>query len=308
MGATTRTTAAPRRPRTDTSAAAPAGGCEQVDAPEPKPDGGQKAPKAGLDPAKTYDVELRTNCGSFTVRLDQETSPKTAASFVALAKDGFFDGTVFHRIVPDFVIQGGDPTGSGMGGPGYSTRDAPPDDATYTRGVVAMAKTETEPAGHGGQPVLRGHRGRRRPARPTTPSSARWSKGLDVTARDRQARRPPERRRRDAHPDGRDREGHGHRALSAPRPAGQPGPAARSAFMRACLRRPNSVSTPSTAATITSPSSSAPKVPTPPKGSATSLARPNPTATSSTMNATSSRMPARSQRQAGARRAAPPGP
>ena len=95
-------------------------------------------------------MTLRTSCGAFTIRLDQKTSPKTAASFVALAKKGFFDGTVFHRIVPGFVIQGGDPTASGTGGPGYSTRDKPPADAVYTRGVVAMAKTEAEAPGTAG--------------------------------------------------------------------------------------------------------------------------------------------------------------
>ena len=144
--------------------------------PSPSRTAARSAPKAGLDPDKTYDVELRTNCGSFTVRLDQKTSPKTAASFVALARDGFFDGTVFHRIVPDFVIQGGDPTGSGTGGPGYSTRDAPPDDATYTRGVVAMAKTEAEPAGTAGSQfyVVTGADAG---LPPDYASSARWSRG-----------------------------------------------------------------------------------------------------------------------------------
>ena len=127
-------------------------------------------------------MELRTNCGSFTVRLDQETSPKTAASFVALAKDGFFDGTVFHRIVPEFVIQGGDPTGSGTGGPGYSTRDAPPDDAVYTRGVVAMAKTEAEPAGTAGSQfyVVTGADAG---LPPEYAILGKVVKGLDVTAR-----------------------------------------------------------------------------------------------------------------------------
>jgi cyclophilin family peptidyl-prolyl cis-trans isomerase len=91
-----------------------------------------------------------TSCGSFTVTLDQELAPKTSASLVALAKDGYFDDTIFHRVVPGFVIQGGDPTQSGSGGPGYSTVDKPPADAKYTKGVVAMAKTELEPAGTSG--------------------------------------------------------------------------------------------------------------------------------------------------------------
>ncbi len=131
------------------SQAAP-GECARVQAPAPKPDGGQKKPTEKLAAAKTYEVDIKTNCGAFTIRLDQKTSPATAASFVSLARTGFFDGTIFHRIVPGFVIQGGDPTGSGMGGPGYSTVDEPPAGATYTKGVVAMAKTAQEAPGTSG--------------------------------------------------------------------------------------------------------------------------------------------------------------
>jgi cyclophilin family peptidyl-prolyl cis-trans isomerase len=132
-----------------TSTAAPAG-CTSVAAPKPKPDGGRKAPKAPLDPAKAYAVTFETNCGSFTIKLDQKQSPHATAAFVSLAKSGFFDRTTFHRIVPGFVIQGGDPTGTGMGGPGFSTVDPPQATAHYTRGVVAMAKTGAEPPGTAG--------------------------------------------------------------------------------------------------------------------------------------------------------------
>jgi cyclophilin family peptidyl-prolyl cis-trans isomerase len=93
---------------------------------------------------------METNCGSFTITLDQEQSPEAAASFVSLVEQGYFDDTVFHRIVPGFVIQGGDPTGDGTGGPGYSTVDTPPSDAVYEHGVVAMAKTGAEPPGAAG--------------------------------------------------------------------------------------------------------------------------------------------------------------
>jgi cyclophilin family peptidyl-prolyl cis-trans isomerase len=93
---------------------------------------------------------VRTNCGAFTIALDISKAPHTTASLVALAKSHFFDGTTFHRIVPGFVIQGGDPTGTGGGGPGYKTVDKPPDDASYRRGVVAMAKTGSEPSGTAG--------------------------------------------------------------------------------------------------------------------------------------------------------------
>jgi len=124
--------------------------CTDVEQPKPKPDGRAKAPAKALDSSATYAVVLKTSCGDFTIRLDLTSSPKTAASFVSLAKSGFFDHTVFHRIVPGFVVQGGDPTGTGTGGPGYSTRDAVPRSATYTKGVVAMAKTPAEPPGTAG--------------------------------------------------------------------------------------------------------------------------------------------------------------
>jgi peptidyl-prolyl cis-trans isomerase B (cyclophilin B) len=128
----------------------PSGGCADVAQPNPKPDGGAKRPAQALDPDATYDVVLKTSCGDITIRLDQKASPKTAASFAGLAKSGFFDDTVFHRIVPGFVIQGGDPTATGTGGPGYSTRDVPPAGTTYKKGTVAMAKTQTEPPGTAG--------------------------------------------------------------------------------------------------------------------------------------------------------------
>jgi len=125
-------------------------GCEDVEQPPPRNDGGQKKPQNALDPGRTYQVELTTSCGTFTIRLDQKTSPNAAASFAALARSGFFDDTIFHRIVPGFVIQGGDPTAGGSGGPGYSTRDAVPADAAYDPGVVAMAKAGNEPPGTAG--------------------------------------------------------------------------------------------------------------------------------------------------------------
>ena len=93
---------------------------------------------------------LKTNEGTFSFDLDVKDSPNTTASFASLVRKGFFDGLTFHRIVPDFVIQGGDPKGDGTGGPGYTTVDTPPSDAKYTKGVVAMAKTGAEPPGTSG--------------------------------------------------------------------------------------------------------------------------------------------------------------
>jgi len=103
-----------------------------------------------LDKSKAYTVGVLTNFGRFDIRLDVRDSPCTTSSFAALVRKGFFDGTRFHRIVPGFVIQGGDPTATGQGGPGYTVQDVPPANATYTRGVVAMAKTNAEPPGTSG--------------------------------------------------------------------------------------------------------------------------------------------------------------
>ena len=124
--------------------------CASVEAPEPRDPESGEAPSEPLDSSKTYTLTFDTSCGSFTITLDQELAPKTAASLVALANAGYFDDTIFHRVVPGFVIQGGDPTQSGAGGPGYSTVDLPPADSKYTQGVVAMAKSGVEPPGTSG--------------------------------------------------------------------------------------------------------------------------------------------------------------
>ena len=132
-----------------TEEAAPAG-CEAAEEPEPGEAGSLKKPKEVLDGAKTYVATVSTNCGDFEITLDSKRAPKTGGSFKFLADQGFFDGTTFHRIVAGFVIQGGDPLGDGQGGPGYSVVEAPPQDLVYEKGVVAMAKTQTEAAGTSG--------------------------------------------------------------------------------------------------------------------------------------------------------------
>ncbi len=127
-----------------------ADGCTRVEAPEPK---SEEPDLDAPDPARIsgrHTVTMTTNCGRFTIELDTKRQPKTAASFYALVRDKFYDGLTFHRLADGFVIQGGDPLGSGMGGPGYSVEETPPADAAYTRGVVAMAKTGAEPAGTSG--------------------------------------------------------------------------------------------------------------------------------------------------------------
>jgi cyclophilin family peptidyl-prolyl cis-trans isomerase len=123
--------------------------CEEVEAPEAREPGATLS-LTELDPSLTHTLTFDTSCGSFTVTLDPDSAPKTTASLVTLAETGYFDDTIFHRVVPGFVIQGGDPTQRGDGGPGYSTVDVPAADAKYTKGVVAMAKSGVEPPGTAG--------------------------------------------------------------------------------------------------------------------------------------------------------------
>ncbi len=129
-----------------TTTALPAG-CSEVQVPPPK-DVHLSAPTKTLRGPATATVE--TSCGSFTIALDVARAPKTASSFAYLARQGVYDNTIFHRIVPGFVIQGGDPTQTGSGGPGYSVDEPPPRNLSYTRGIVAMAKTSAEPPGRSG--------------------------------------------------------------------------------------------------------------------------------------------------------------
>ena len=124
--------------------------CSNVSKPAPRAAAKLKPPAARLDPAKRWSLTFRTSCGTFVVLLLPRTSPRATASLVALAHKRFFDGTIFHRIVPGFVIQGGDPTQSGAGGPGYTTVDTPAPSTRYVTGVVAMAKTGSEPRGAAG--------------------------------------------------------------------------------------------------------------------------------------------------------------
>jgi peptidyl-prolyl cis-trans isomerase B (cyclophilin B) len=131
-----------------TPAATDANGC--IPAQPTAKDTKLKQPTAALDASKTYVATVETNCGSFAITLDVKRAPKTSASFKYLADQRFYDGSDIHRIVPDFVIQGGDPQLTGNGGPGYQIVEAPPRDMTYEPGVVAMAKGESDPPGASG--------------------------------------------------------------------------------------------------------------------------------------------------------------
>ena len=130
----------------ETSADLPAG-CSEVEAPDPR-EPQLSAPDEALDGPATAVVE--TSCGTFRIELDTERAPKTTSSFAYLARQGVYDDTIFHRIVPGFVIQGGDPTATGSGGPGYFVDEKPPGNLAYLRGVAAMAKTAAEPPGRSG--------------------------------------------------------------------------------------------------------------------------------------------------------------
>jgi peptidyl-prolyl cis-trans isomerase B (cyclophilin B) len=133
----------------DDSTAAGASGCRQVEAPKPKKVS-FKAPEQTVRQGEKLTAVVETSCGRFDIALDTKRAPKTANSFVFLAEEGFYDGLSFHRIVPEFVIQGGDSLGNGSGGPGYSVDEKPPANLAYTKGVVAMAKTSAEPPGRSG--------------------------------------------------------------------------------------------------------------------------------------------------------------
>jgi cyclophilin family peptidyl-prolyl cis-trans isomerase len=103
-----------------------------------------------LSSDKTYIWRLETSCGNVDIELDTERSPKTANSIAFLTRQGFYDGLFFHRLVQNFVIQGGDPMGTGGGGSGYQVVEAPPSDIEYKTGVVAMAKAQNDPPGASG--------------------------------------------------------------------------------------------------------------------------------------------------------------
>ncbi|MDP1846138.1 MAG: peptidylprolyl isomerase [Candidatus Moranbacteria bacterium] len=100
----------------------------------------KQPPAMQIDQNKTYSAVLKTTEGEITIGLDAKKTPLTVNNFVSLAKEGFYNGTIFHRVIKDFTIQGGDPNGDGTGGPGYKFADEP-FDGEYTRGTVAMANS-----------------------------------------------------------------------------------------------------------------------------------------------------------------------
>ena len=110
-----------------------------ADGSSPKTQRFDAAPPMIIDPTKTYTAEMLTNKGSLTISLDPIGAPRTVNNFVFLARWHYYDGIVFHRIIPGFMCQGGDPEGSGRGGPGYRFEDELPMPGRYEIGSIAMA-------------------------------------------------------------------------------------------------------------------------------------------------------------------------
>ena len=107
-------------------------------------------PTMQIDPSKSYDAVFKTEIGDFTVRLFPEQAPVTVNNFVFLARQGYYDNTTFHRVLPGFMAQGGDPTGTGGGGPGYSFEDEFHPELQFDKpGLLAMANRG--PNTNGGQ-------------------------------------------------------------------------------------------------------------------------------------------------------------
>jgi len=120
-------------------------------------------PAMQIDPQKTYRVSIETNRGDMELELYPEHAPKTVNNFVFLAQEGFYDGIVFHRVISDFMIQGGDPTGTGRGGPGYNFEDEFAENPLrHETGVISMANSGPNTNGsqffitHSPQPHLDG--------------------------------------------------------------------------------------------------------------------------------------------------------
>src|SRR5215831_579451 len=134
-------------------------------------------PEMGIDPSKRYTATMDTNHGTLVIALDPVAAPKTVNNFVFLARYHYFDGVTFHRIIKGFVCQGGDPTGTGRGGPGYRFEDELPKAGRYEIGSLAMANAG--PNTNGSQFfIISGPDGARLP--PQYSLFGKVVKGLDV--------------------------------------------------------------------------------------------------------------------------------
>jgi peptidyl-prolyl cis-trans isomerase B (cyclophilin B) len=150
-----------------------------VEQPKPREES-LKKPKMTTKKGEEVTAVVETNCGTFDIALATAEAPMIANSFAYLAEEGFYNELTFHRIVPEFVIQGGDPTATGSGGPGYEVVEAPPKNLKYTIGTVAMAKSAEAPSGASGSQfyVVSGPQGESLP--PEYALVGKVTKGLDV--------------------------------------------------------------------------------------------------------------------------------
>jgi len=153
--------------------------CKEVEQPEAREESLPK-PKMTTKKGEKVTAVVETNCGTFDIELATKEAPTIANSFAYLAEEGFYDELTFHRIVPEFVIQGGDPQGTGAGGPGYEVVEAPPSNLKYTLGTVAMAKTSEAPSGASGSQfyIVTGPQGETLP--PEYALAGHVTKGLNV--------------------------------------------------------------------------------------------------------------------------------
>jgi cyclophilin family peptidyl-prolyl cis-trans isomerase len=110
-----------------------------ADGSSPKTQTFPETPQMGIDPSKRYTATMETSLGTIVIALDAARAPKTVNNFVFLARYHYYDGVIFHRIIGGFMCQGGDPTGTGRGGPGYRFEDELPKRGQYELGSVAMA-------------------------------------------------------------------------------------------------------------------------------------------------------------------------
>jgi peptidyl-prolyl cis-trans isomerase B (cyclophilin B) len=167
-------------------------GCKQVAKPAPK-HVDLRRPAAPRGPVPPATATVRTSCGTFEIALATGRAPRTAGSFEYLVRHHVYDGTAFHHIDRS-VIQGGDPKGNGTGDPGYFVDEPPPPNLAYTRGVVAMARTEAQPPGRSGSQffvVTAADAG----LDPTLALLGRVTAGMDVVDRIHSLRAPGEKPR-----------------------------------------------------------------------------------------------------------------
>ena len=165
---------------TATAEGGQAAGCPEADGSSPKKSRFDSAPPMCIDTNKRYTATIETDVGTIVAALDADKAPRTVNNFVFLARHHYFDGVVFHRVIPGFVIQGGDPEGTGQGGPGYTFADELPEQGEYRTGSLAMANSG--PDTNGSQFfIISGAEGEQLP--PNYSLFGRVTQGLEVVKR-----------------------------------------------------------------------------------------------------------------------------